>query len=53
MTTYGDTLASWMNGSASTGSGLWAFLLLLLVLLGLVAAAIILIRTVKTAIDSA
>jgi len=53
MTTYGDTLAGWLNGSRTDGSGLWAMLLLLVALLVLVGVTIILIRVVHAAVDGA
>lgn len=52
MTTYGDTLAGYMLGNSTDGSGLWAFLILLVAVLALVAAVVILIRAVRTAIDA-
>lgn len=52
MTTYGDTLAGYMLGNSSDGSGLWAFLLLLIAVIAMIAAAVILIRAVKTAVDA-
>jgi len=53
VTTYGDTLAGMLNGSSTDGTGLWAFLLLLLGVLVLVALTVVLVRVVHAAIDGA
>lgn len=50
--TYGDSLAQAMNGSSADGTGLWALFVLLLAVVALTAAMVVLVRTVKSAIDA-